>query len=126
MCPPCPLQPSSHPDRSMDSWIPWIPRAEKSIPPDPSSFFMELVSVSSSSAFHTDFEERVCRYCSFSCHNLVSFSYSSLVLILSRQLVYGHFVYDTSSTDISSMPTDILSTMTVLAEIEAGVMKRIL
>src|SRR6218665_1022358 len=43
---------------------------------------------------------------------------------LSRQLVYGHFVYDTSSTDISS--TDISSTMTFLAEIEAGVMKRIL
>ena len=33
---------------------------------------------------------------------------------VSRQLVYGHFVYDTSSTDISS-------TMTFLAEIEAGV-----
>src|SRR6218665_1338805 len=43
---------------------------------------------------------------------------------VSRQLVYGHFVYDTSSTDISS--TDISSTMTFLAEIEAGVMKRIL
>ena len=41
---------------------------------------------------------------------------------VSRQLVYGHFVYDTSSTDISS--TDISSTMTFLAEIEAGVMKR--
>ena len=40
-------------------------------------------------------------------------------LTVSRQLVYGHFVYDTSSTDISS-------TMTFLAEIEAGVMKRIL
>jgi len=39
--------------------------------------------------------------------------------MVSRQLVYGHFVYDTSSTDISS-------TMTFLAEIEAGVMKRIL
>jgi len=38
---------------------------------------------------------------------------------VSRQLVYGHFVYDTSSTDISS-------TMTFLAEIEDGVMKRIL
>src|SRR6218665_2485808 len=34
------------------------------------------------------------------------------------------FVYDTSSTDISS--TYILSTMTFLAEMEAGVMKRIL
>jgi len=43
---------------------------------------------------------------------------------VSRQLVYGHFVYDTSSTDISS--TDISSTMTFPAEIEAGVMKRIL
>ena len=43
---------------------------------------------------------------------------------VSRQLVYGHFVYDTSSTDISS--TDISSTITFLAEIEAGVMKRIL
>src|SRR6218665_957098 len=43
---------------------------------------------------------------------------------VSRQLVYGHFVYDTSPTDISS--TDISSTMTFLAEIEAGVMKRIL
>jgi len=42
---------------------------------------------------------------------------------VSRQLVYGHFVYDTSSTDISS--TDISSTMTFLAEIETGVMKRI-
>ena len=50
------------------------------------------------------------------------------------QLVYGHFVYDTSSTDISSTDisstdtssTDIPSTMTLLAEIEAGVMKRIL
>ena len=41
-----------------------------------------------------------------------------------RQLVYGHFVYDTSSTDISS--TDSSSAMTVVAEIEAGVMKRIL
>jgi len=41
--------------------------------------------------------------------------------MVSRQLVYGHFVYDTSSTDISS--TDISSTMTFLAEIEAGVMK---
>jgi len=40
------------------------------------------------------------------------------------QLVYGHFVYDTSSTDISS--TYISSTMTSLAEIEDGVMKRIL
>ena len=44
--------------------------------------------------------------------------------MVSRQLVYGHFVYDTSFTDISS--TDISSTMTFLAEIEAGVMKRIL
>ena len=43
---------------------------------------------------------------------------------VSRQLVYGHFVYDTSSTDISS--TDISSTVTFLADIEAGVMKRIL
>src|SRR6218665_3919154 len=34
---------------------------------------------------------------------------------VSRQLVYGHFVYDTSSTDISS--TDSSSTMTFLAEI---------
>ena len=42
---------------------------------------------------------------------------------VSRQLVYGHFVYDTSSTDISS--TDISYTMTFLAEIEADeVMKR--
>jgi len=40
---------------------------------------------------------------------------------VSRQLVYGHFVYDTSSTDISS--TDISFTMTFLAEIEAAVMK---
>ena len=32
---------------------------------------------------------------------------------ISRQLVYGHFVYDTSSTDISS-------TITFLAEVEAG------
>jgi len=38
---------------------------------------------------------------------------------MSQQLVYGLFVYDTSSTDISS-------TMTFLAEIEAGGMKRIL
>jgi len=44
--------------------------------------------------------------------------------MVSLQLVYGHFVYDTSSTDISS--TDISSTMTFLAEIQAGVMKRIL
>ena len=44
--------------------------------------------------------------------------------MVSRQLVYGHFVYDTSSKDISS--TDISSTMTFLAEIEAVVMKRIL
>ena|SRR6218665_1017008 len=43
---------------------------------------------------------------------------------VSRQLVYGHFVYDTSSTDISS--TDISSTMTFLAKIKAGVMKRII
>ena len=42
---------------------------------------------------------------------------------VSRQLVYGHLVCDTSSTDISS--TDISSNMTILAEIEAGVMKRI-
>ena len=40
-------------------------------------------------------------------------------LALSRQLVFGHFVYDTSSTDISS-------TMTFLADIEAEVMGRIL
>src|SRR6218665_2016571 len=46
------------------------------------------------------------------------------VIGVSRQLVYGHFVYDTSSTDISS--TDISSTITFLAEIEAGVMQRIL
>ena len=46
-----------------------------------------------------------------------------LAVGVSRQLVYGHFVYDTSSTDISS--TDISSTMTpFVAEIEAGVMKR--
>ena len=43
---------------------------------------------------------------------------------VSRQLVYGHFVYDTSSTDISS--TDVSSTMAFLAQTEAGVMKRIL
>src|SRR6218665_291830 len=42
---------------------------------------------------------------------------NSLPLVVSRQLVYGHFVYDTSSTDISS-------SMTFVAEIEAGVMKR--
>src|SRR6218665_866741 len=46
------------------------------------------------------------------------------LIMVSRQLVYRHFVYYTSSTDISS--TDISSTMTFLAEIEAGVMKRIL
>ena len=40
-------------------------------------------------------------------------------LLVSRQLVYN-----TSSTDISS--TDISSIMTFLAEIEAGVMKKIL
>jgi len=40
-------------------------------------------------------------------------------MMVSRQLVYGHFVYDTSSTDISS-------TVTFLAEIEPAVMKRIL
>src|SRR6218665_3416056 len=33
-----------------------------------------------------------------------------LLIIVSRQLIYGHFVYDTSSTDIWS--TDISSTMT--------------
>ena len=44
--------------------------------------------------------------------------------MVSRELVYGHFVYDTSSIDISS--TDISSSRTFLAEIEAGVMKRIL
>jgi len=44
--------------------------------------------------------------------------------MVSRQLVYGHFVYDTSSTDISS--TDIWYTMTFLAEIEAWVMKQAL
>ena len=33
--------------------------------------------------------------------------------------------HDNSSTDISSRPTVILSVMTFLAEIEAGVMKRI-
>src|SRR6218665_2487825 len=49
---------------------------------------------------------------------------STLSVGASRQLVYGHFVYDTSSTDISS--TDISSTMTFLVEIEAGVMKRVL
>src|SRR6218665_2045992 len=37
---------------------------------------------------------------------------------------YGHLVYDTSSAGILS--TDISSTMTFLAEIEAGLMKRIL
>ena len=52
------------------------------------------------------------------------FSWKHHFKTVSRQLVYGHFVYDTSSTDISS--TDISSTMTFLAEIEAGVMKRIL
>ena len=41
--------------------------------------------------------------------------------MVSRQLVYGHFVYHTSSTDISS--TDIWYSMTFLAEIEAGMMK---
>src|SRR6218665_1350721 len=41
---------------------------------------------------------------------------------VSRQLVYGHFVYDTSSTDISF--TDISSIVTFVAEIEAGVMNR--
>ena len=54
--------------------------------------------------------------------------------MVSRQLIYGHFAYDTSSTDemsvdeisVDEMSTDISSTMTFLAEIEAGVMKRIL
>jgi len=46
------------------------------------------------------------------------------IYTVSRQLVYGHFVYDTSSTDTSS--TDSSSTTTFLAEIEAGVMKQIL
>ena len=52
--------------------------------------------------------------------------YGPQTIAVSRQLVYGHFVYDTSSIDISS--TDILSSMTLtfLAEIKAGVMKRIL
>ena len=45
--------------------------------------------------------------------------YRLLIIMVSRQLVYGHSVYETSSTDISS-------TMTFLADIEAGVMKRIL
>ena len=44
--------------------------------------------------------------------------------MVSRQLVYGHFVYDTTSTDISS--TYSSSTMTFLAEIEAGVKNVIL
>src|SRR6218665_2922650 len=47
------------------------------------------------------------------------FAYVWAYRLVSRQLVYGHFVYDTSSTDISS-------TMTFLAEIEAGALKRIL
>src|SRR6218665_2893500 len=51
------------------------------------------------------------------CPPLSSFSSSQAFSLVSRQLVYGHFVYDTSSTDISS-------TITFVAEIEAGVMKR--
>ena len=51
-------------------------------------------------------------------------SINAVVGRVSRQLVYGHFVYDNSSTAISS--TDISSTVTFLAEIEAAVMKRIL
>ena len=51
----------------------------------------------------------VCKYvCMYVC---------MYIIMVSRQLVYGHFVYDTSSTDIST-------TMTFLAQIEAGVMKR--
>src|SRR6218665_2657709 len=45
---------------------------------------------------------------------------------VSRQLVYGHFVYDTSSTDISSTDissTDIPSPLTFPAEIEPGLLK---
>src|SRR6218665_4062270 len=59
--------------------------------------------------------DRVLRSAAYLVERLPNFS-------VSRQLVYGHFVYDTSSTDISS--TDISSTMTFVAEIEAGVMKR--
>src|SRR6218665_1008763 len=63
----------------------------------------------------------------FTRHNAGRFATQQYVVThrmrtVSRQLVYGHFVYDTSSTDISS--TDISSTMTFVAEIEAGVMKR--
>src|SRR6218665_3945102 len=60
--------------------------------------------------------------------SLIKSNYKTMKYVVflgvSRQLVYRHFVYDTSSTDILS--TDISSTMTFLAEIEAGVMKRIL
>src|SRR6218665_741270 len=63
-------------------------------------------------------------YCSYNYHNYVNNLAQQVCNLVSRQLVYGHFVYDTSSTDISS--TDISSTMTFLAETEAGVMKRIL
>ena len=50
--------------------------------------------------------------------------YLGLLLLVSQQLVYGHFVYGTSSSEIS--PTDISSTITFFTKIEAGVMKRIL
>jgi len=50
-----------HCNRLLIHIVPWIhnPRAEKSIPLDPSPFFIKLVSVPSGSVFHTDFEEVV-------------------------------------------------------------------
>ena len=51
---------------------------------------------------------------------------TSVLHMVSRQLVYEHFVYDTSSTDISSTDIWYRPTITLLAEIEAGVMKQTL
>src|SRR6218665_1323312 len=75
-----------HCNRLLIQIVPWIhnPRTEKSIPPDPSSFFIKLVSVPSGSVFHTDFEELVCDIASFPVIILQASIRSPLVLLFSK------------------------------------------
>src|SRR6218665_139596 len=75
-----------HCNRLLIQIVPWIhnPRTEKSIPPDPSSFFIRLVSVPSGSVFHTDFEELVCDIASFPVIILQASIRSPLVLLFSK------------------------------------------
>src|SRR6218665_3562823 len=101
-----------HCNRLLIQIVPWIhnPRTEKSIPPDPSSFFIKLVSVPSGSVFLTDFEELVCDIASFPVIILQASIRSPLVLLFSK-FVNPHLI---NLSSYASFPSTLIILVALL------------